>query len=850
MKSVEIKKDINWVGSLDPNLRIFDIIMYTPYGTTYNSYVVKGSEKVAVFETVKDRTFEQYIERLKDLDIAINDIDYIIVDHTEPDHAGSVAKILDLAPKAKVVGSSCAINFLKEIANKPFEYIEVKDGDTLSLGNKTLRFINAPFLHWPDTIYTYLEEDKMLFTCDSFGSHYCSEGIFNDSIESQKDYEDALEYYYNMIMGPFKPYVLKAIDKIRKLDIEIICPGHGPVLKDNPWKIVDIYEKWSTPTPPKSNIPNITICYVSAYGYTESAAMKIVEGLKSKGDFNVNLYDVIHHDINEILDKISKSQGVIFGTPTINGDALKPIWDILVSLNPLVHGGKVASAFGSYGWSGEGVPNVMDRLRQLRMNTIEPLQFKFKPNDCDFNSAYVYGVDFAKSVKESLSKISGKKKTKKWKCIVCNEIFEGNTPPDICPACGAGSDQFIEVEEDEINFMSNAEEDIVIIGNGAAGFYAADAARKRNTQCNITIISNEDHLTYYRPSLSEALGTEIKNLDFYVQNEEWYKNSRINLKLGTDIKSIDTTNKLIYTISGENIKYQKLILANGSENFVPNICGKDKNGVYTLKRVNDLEIVKENLSSLKDVVVVGGGLLGLEAAWYMKKNNKSTNVTVVELSDHLLPRQLDENGAMILENAVRNSEINIELGARLCEILGDQNVSSVKLEDGKEIKADLILFSVGIVPNIDIADNTDIKVNRGILVDSLMKTNTEDVYACGDVAELNGIVYGNWPAAIEMGKVAGSNAVGDHIEFQDFLNSVAFKAMNIEMFVCGETKIGNGSEMIVKDINADIYKKLYFNDNIIVGGVLLGDITKSVALVNAIKCKKNIKEVLKAEILG
>ena len=186
MKHLEVKNNIYWVGALDPNLRVFDIIMYTPYGTTYNSYVVKGSNKTAVFETVKAQFFDQYLERLNSLGVNPSEIDYIVVDHTEPDHAGSVSKLLKLAPNAKVVGSKIAIDFLKDIVNEDFEHIVVNHGDTLSLGNKTLEFISAPFLHWPDSMYTYIPEDKALITCDSFGSHYSCEEVFNDLVPKEE----------------------------------------------------------------------------------------------------------------------------------------------------------------------------------------------------------------------------------------------------------------------------------------------------------------------------------------------------------------------------------------------------------------------------------------------------------------------------------------------------------------------------------------------------------------------------------------------------------------------------------------------------------------------------------------
>jgi flavorubredoxin len=406
MKSLELKKDIYWVGALDPDLRIFDIIMYTPYGTTYNSYVVKGSEKTAVIETVKEQFFEQYLDRLKSLDVDINNIDYIVVNHTEPDHAGSVAKLLELSKNAKVVGSTPALKFMKKIANREFKSIVANDGDVLSLGNKSLKFISAPFLHWPDSIYTYVEEDSLLFTCDSFGSHYCNPHMFNDLNPNEEQYMEALKYYYDCIMGPFKPYVLKAIDKIKNLKIDMICNGHGPILRDDPWKIVDLYKQWSTPIIREGNTGKVTISYVSAYGYTTQLANKIAEGIHSTGEFDIKLYDVIYHDKDKIVEDISDSDGILFGSPTINGDLLEPIRELLTKLNPLVHGSKVAAGFGSYGWSGEAVPHIENRLKELKMKIQPGLKINFKPSEDDLQKAYDFGVEFGRKILVKQGKLS------------------------------------------------------------------------------------------------------------------------------------------------------------------------------------------------------------------------------------------------------------------------------------------------------------------------------------------------------------------------------------------------------------------------------------------------------------
>ncbi|MBU3179697.1 FAD-dependent oxidoreductase [Clostridium psychrophilum] len=849
MKALEVKKDIYWVGALDPNLRIFDIIMYTPFGTTYNSYVVKGSEKTAVFETVKENFFDEYLERLDSLNIKVEDIDYIVVDHTEPDHSGSVGKLLDIAKNAKVVGSPSAIKFLKQIINKDFEYIAVGDGERINLGNKTLSFISAPFLHWPDSIFTYVVEDKLLITCDSFGSHYSSEAMFNDLNESDKNYREALKYYFDAIMGPFKPYVLKAIDKIKDLPIDIICPGHGPILRDDPLGIVNQYKKWSLPEKSKET-PEVTICYVSAYGYTQSIANKIEQGIISSSNYKVNMYDVIHHDMNDILKKIDESEGIIFGSPTINGDALKPIWDILINLNPVVHGGKVASAFGSYGWSGEAVPNIKDRLKQINLDLYPEMVVNFKPSEKDLNFAYKFGESFAKKIAENTktSNFPVKPTTqKRWKCIVCGQEFDGQRPPEICPACGAGADQFIEVTQELISFNSEKEEKFLIIGNGAAGYYAADAIRKRNKQCVIEMVSSESQLTYYRPSISDGLSEDLKDDTFYLSPKEWYVENNIALNLGVQVEKLNSKTKQVLLNDGKTLNYDKLILANGSQNRIIPMDGIDKQGVFTLRDLEDLNAIKDKMKTAKSAVIVGGGLLGLEAAYEIKK--AGLKISVVEFSDSLLCKQLDNEGSLILKAAVEKQDIQVLLGDSVTAINGITSVTSVTLKSGKTIDANMVLFSTGIVPNKNIANETNINTNRGILVNENMQTNVKDIYACGDIAEFEGTVYGNWPAAVDMGKIAGANAVGDTKNYVHATGAIAFNAMDIELLSVGKISKDQFKAVSSKDSENNIYKNLFFNKDILTGGIIIGDNKSSANLITDIEESKTLSEVLNSNLI-
>ena len=267
-KALKLRENFYWAGILDDTLRVFDIIMYTEFGTTYNSYVMKAEDKVILFETAKAKFWDQYLENLKEV-IDVTKIDYLVVSHTEPDHAGSVERLLELSPQMKILATGCAIGFLKEIVNRDFTAIAVKDNQTMEIGGKTLRFMVVPNLHWPDIMYTFIEEEQILVTCDSFGAHYCLPEVVSGKITAEEDYRKALKYYYDCIIGPFKPFMLKALDRVEPVDITMICTGHGPVLEGK-WirQVMKLYREWSTvknPNPRKT----VIIPYVSAYGYTK-----------------------------------------------------------------------------------------------------------------------------------------------------------------------------------------------------------------------------------------------------------------------------------------------------------------------------------------------------------------------------------------------------------------------------------------------------------------------------------------------------------------------------------------------------------------------------------------------------
>lgn len=404
MESLKLTENVYWLGVQDHELEVFDVVMETKYGTSYNSYFVRGEEKVALFDTVKAPYFEDYLQKIEKL-VSIEDIDYIIVHHTEPDHAGSIEKLIKLNPNITVIASAVAIRYLRNIVNIDFKSQAVKMNDTLDLGGRTLQFISAPNLHWPDTIYSYLVEDEILFTCDSFGSHYAFDDVLMSKLPETKnaDYMDALLNYYNPIFAPFKTYVLKAIASLSRLSIKMICPGHGPVLDTRIEEIIGIYKKWSTEDYSTDKLA--VIPFTSAYGYTKAMAQAVKEGiLMVNPQVSVRLYDLDIKSFPEVKDQLFNdlyaADAIAIGATTVNKDAVPIVWDVLTGMNPVTHGGKFGAAFGSYGWSGEAVDNVHTRLTQLKLKMLEPVKLCFKPDEEKLVDAVALGKSIGRSLLE------------------------------------------------------------------------------------------------------------------------------------------------------------------------------------------------------------------------------------------------------------------------------------------------------------------------------------------------------------------------------------------------------------------------------------------------------------------
>ncbi len=379
------------VGVKNPSLRVFDIIMRAEYGTTYNAYLVKG-EKTALIECAHETYADDFIDNIKSV-IGDGSIDYIIFNHTEPDHSGSLYRLLDLYPNVTVVSSPAANKYLQGISNRNFTGKIVKNGDTLDLGGAVLSFIQAPFLHWPDSMFTYYADRAMLFSCDFLGAHFCDNGIFDTDTKKPELYDGQFRYYYDCIFGPFKPYVLEGLRKIEGLSINMVLPSHGPILTQSIKTAMEKYKEWSTP--PAANDPKyIPVVYASAYGYTKKLAAAAFNALETAG-YATRLLDAVSLSTAEIAAELAKSDAFLIGSNTINRDATKPIWDILASIDA-INTKKPVGVFGSYGWSGEAPEMIKTRLSQLKFNVMEePVKVIFRPTEDDLTRVAEYALKVA-----------------------------------------------------------------------------------------------------------------------------------------------------------------------------------------------------------------------------------------------------------------------------------------------------------------------------------------------------------------------------------------------------------------------------------------------------------------------
>ena len=390
MKTLKLKENLYYVGVIDHELKVFDAIMPLTYGTSYNSYLLKTEEGGVLFEGSKALFEEEYLANIESI-LPLSEIKYLVVAHTEPDHSGAIEALLKKNPEITLVLSPAANNNMKNILKFPFKSMVVTPSKELKVGQYTLSFVSGLFLHWPDVLFTYIKEEKALVTCDGFGTHYAFDDILLSKVNNHKEYRESFDYYFDCIMSPFAAHCIQACDRVRKLDLEMLLVGHGPVVDCDVKKVIDAFEEDAKKHLVTSNPAEVTLVYASCYGYTKQMAFALEKDLKEAGK-TVHAFEIDALNFQalkpEILQAMQSSSMILFGSPTVVNDALEPFYDLLLSKTVTFYQNKRFAAFGDFGWSGEATKNLTAFAELRKMKTSEPFAYAFKVDEAGFEKLH------------------------------------------------------------------------------------------------------------------------------------------------------------------------------------------------------------------------------------------------------------------------------------------------------------------------------------------------------------------------------------------------------------------------------------------------------------------------------
>ena len=380
----------------------------------------------------------------------------------------------------------------------------------------------------------------------------------------------------------------------------------------------------------------------------------------------------------------------------------------------------------------------------------------------------------------------------------------------------------------------------LIIGNGVAGTTAAENIRKQDQDGSVHVITEEDMPFYYRVRLNEYISGDITEQGLLAKKESWFKDNRINITLKTRVTDIDPEGRVAITGEKERLPYDSLLLTPGSHSFIPPIKGSDKGGVFALRSIQDARHIADWSKDVQDVVLIGGGLLGLEAGNALRKLGK--RVMVVEFFPRLLPRQLDVDGAKRLQNIMEGMGFSFRLDARTEAIKGDDTVDGVQLEGGELLECGMVIISAGVRPNLELAEALDLDRDKGIKVDEHLKTSRPDIYAAGDVAEFNGMPYGIWPAAMEQGKIAGLNMAGGDEIYGGTTMANTLKVVGVDLASAGNIDAENQLESRVTT-DEKVYKKVVIENDRIAGCIMLGETKGFNKITKAMSEKQDVSQI-------
>lgn len=835
MISRQIGPGLWYIGALDEKLRTFGRASFTEAGMMYNSYLMDTEEGCILFGTVPGRYIQEWIDQIERI-VAKRSPVWAVLFGTNDDRKAATA-LLESFPDLIFVGGTNALYKLEGLVEKEFQKIEVRSHRTLNLGGRSLRFQVVPERFDTPCVYVLDRENGVLFTADAFGAVCADERVLVSSMADRESYFKGADRYFADIAGSRRQKSLKeAVSFAQENEVRMICPSLGPVAD---CELERLYSVFAPETAPADQMPSLAVIYEPG-GYVSELADCIETGVREAGDIRIEMCDVSSMSCDEVIKRASGCSAYLFGTAQVQGDASKAIWNIVTSLTRDDSEGKLAAVFTSGESAGNAAENIRKRLAMLGCDlSLWDCQIKGKPDRSLLKNAYEYGY----GVGCSILKIPNLRKPTLVKCLVCGEIFDASL--GICPVCGVGLEQCVPVEAEDVLFKNDTDQKYVILGGGIAAVSAAEAIRRRDETGSIVMISAEDYLPINRPMLTKDLVTvEQAPETLSVHGQEWYDEQKIELHLGSRATSLDTEHKTVTCDSGQTYTYDKLIYAAGAECFVPPFAGHDKAGVLTIRHLTDSRELQKRMETAKRAVVIGGGVLGLEAASELMR--AGIEVTVLEATPQIIGRQVDVETAAILKKQMEAMHVACFEGVSIAGIEGEEQASGVRLADGRVFPADFVIVSCGNRANVQAAKEAGIAVERSIVVNERMETSAKDVYACGDCAQFDGMNYQLWQEASGQGRVAGANAAGERITYANQLLGLSLEGFGTSLFAIGDP--GKKTDVPYKTVEVsdsvkNRHEKYWFYGNLLHGAALIGAPEKVADISQAVTVHANYSEI-------
>lgn len=834
MVTKQIKPQLWCISAVDSSIRGFYGDSYTEHGVMYNSFLLETEGNLVVLGVPPKRYVPQWMECVKGI-AGERKIGWAVLFGLRNERA-AVNALLHTYPNATLVGGMSALYQLDGFLDNMPDCIQIRGKRKFEFDGKNLVFQTLPGIKDTSTIYVIDSDTGTLFTGDAFGANYAADTVVASEIGDRDNYlHGALQYYGEVSRAMCVQTMECAVALARENNINTICPAVGPVADKWVEQLLQIYE---TSTVAKAANLVATLLY-SPGAYVEELMSCVAAGIQNSGNITAIKVDLSVIGREEAIRTAVLADALLLGT-TNESRNTKALWDVLTSLEDDACKSKtVATVYSVQSKDSNTLPlHTYLSARGFDQHT-QDYMVQGKPDAQALKNAYEYGF----AVGCSLQKIPNLHKPKLMKCLVCGEIFDASL--GICPVCGVGLEQCVPVDEELVAFRNDTDNRYVILGGGVAAVSAAEAIRRRDKTGSIRMISAEPYLPINRPMLTKDLKAVAADPEgLRVHDAQWYQELDVMMSLGCTVTGIDPQTKTVITQNGEVTGYDKLIYAMGAECFVPPFAGHNKSGVITVRHLADALRLGELTKCAKNAVVIGGGVLGLEAASEIMRTG--VKVTILEATPQIVGRQVDAGSAAVLKTIIRSMGAECYEGVTIAEIEGEDKVTAVRLMDGSVFPADFVVVSCGNRANVQVAKDAGINVERAIVVDSRMRTSIEDIYACGDCAQLEGINYQLWQEASNQGKAAGANAAGDCITYANQMMGLSLEGFGTELFAIGDPGKGSNTPyhtVHVRDDVANRQETYWFYGGSLQGAVLIRASEKIASVSQAVATHARYEEI-------